>query len=203
MIRNELLQILNNTWPTLALCIIILSTLRIMQLLKNNEKIILYKEFINLLFIIYILCLFHTVTEQDNILTSSNFIPFKEIFRYSFLSNLFIKNILGNIIMFIPYGFFASYYLKINKKLPGIILAIIVSSSIELIQLSIGRIFDVDDIILNTTGAFIGVLFYTSINNIKNIIPSFLKKDWFYNIIVLLIFIIFLAFLTGSLELGV
>ena len=203
MIRSEILNILENTWPTIIICIIIIATLRLMYLYREKEKFILYKELIDLLFMVYILCLFHTVTVQDNLLPGSNFIPFKEIFRYTPFSHLFIKNILGNIIMFIPYGFFVGHYLKLDKKIVGILLALIVSVSIELTQLAIGRVFDIDDIILNTIGGFIGVFLYTCLKFIKNIMPSFLKKDWFYNIIVLLIFIIFFAFLNGTIELGV
>ncbi|MBD9097984.1 hypothetical protein EGP98_00030, partial [bacterium] len=59
---------------------------------------------------IYILCLFQVVTFQDATYnTGNNLIPFKEIFRYSLGSRLFIKNVLGNVVMFMPYGFLCSY----------------------------------------------------------------------------------------------
>ena len=66
--------------------------------------------------IIYILCLFQIVTVQDTVYWSTNnFIPFKEIFRYEFGSKVFIHNIIGNIILFIPFGFFVSSILKTKK----------------------------------------------------------------------------------------
>ena len=56
---------------------------------------------------------------------------------------------MGNILLFIPYGFLSSYYLD-NKKFGVItILTIITTLTIETVQYYIGRVFDIDDIILN------------------------------------------------------
>ena len=63
--------------------------------------------------------------------------------------------------MFLPFGFFVSYFLKSEKIYMPVILTIIASLSIELVQLAIGRVFDVDDIILNLLGMTVGFLGYT------------------------------------------
>ena len=109
MIRRSLLEILGQVWPTILISSVIAISMRLVYLIKNKQKIVLYKELLALIFIIYVLCLFYVVTFQDVGWSTSNFIPFREMFRYSFGSRLFIKNVLGNIIMFLPYGFFVSY----------------------------------------------------------------------------------------------
>ena len=59
-----------------------------------------------------------------------------------------------------PYGFFASYYLRLDKKRIALFLIFLVSLSIECVQLVIGRCFDVDDILLNLVGGMIGYFIY-------------------------------------------
>src|SRR5574344_2380276 len=112
---DNIRAILVDMWPTLLLITVVCVSMRITYIIKYKVKVVLYKELISYFFIVYILCLFYVVTFQDVSWSSSNFIPFKEILRYDFGSRLFLKNILGNIIMFLPYGFFVGYYLKLDK----------------------------------------------------------------------------------------
>ena len=168
MIRRSLLEILGQVWPTILISSVIVISMRLVYLIKNKQKIVFYKELLSLIFIIYVLCLFYVVTFQDVGWSSSNFIPFKEMFRYNFGSNLFIKNVLGNIIMFIPYGFFVSYYLNLKKPWSTFFLILLVSASIETTQLLIGRVFDIDDIILNIIGGMLGFGIYKLLDIINN-----------------------------------
>lgn len=177
-------NILANIWPMILIITVILSTLRISYIIKNNEKFCLYKEIIKLGFVIYIIGLFYVVTFQDVSWSTSNFILFKEILRYELFSSMFFKNVIGNMIMFIPYGFFVSYFLKIDKKRIVILLSLIASCTIEITQLIIGRVFDVDDILLNVIGGLLGCLIYKIVERIKNKLPKFLKNDIVYNIFV-------------------
>ena len=108
MIKEAMMEVLPDVWPMLIIITVIISSLRITYLITKHKKFLLHKEIIYLLAVIYILCLFHVVTFQDINYGESNFIPFKEIFRYSIGSNKFIKNVLGNIILFIPFGFLSS-----------------------------------------------------------------------------------------------
>ena len=103
-------NILANTWPMILIITIILSSLRIAYLLKYHEKFKFYEEMLKLGFIIYIMSLFYVVTFQDVSWSTSNFIPFKEVFRYQIFSERFFRNVVGNLIMFMPYGFFVSYF---------------------------------------------------------------------------------------------
>ena len=133
---------------------------------------------------IYILCLFQVVTFQDNVSWSTNnFIPFREMFRYNIGSRLFVKNVLGNALMFLPYGFFISYYLRNKKPWLTLILTVIASFSIELVQMVIGRVFDIDDILLNLLGGYLGYLGYYWLGKFYEKLPSVLKSELVLNII--------------------
>jgi glycopeptide antibiotics resistance protein len=177
--------------------------MRIVHIVKTKEKVILYKELLALLFVIYILCLFYVVTFQDVSWSTSNFIPFQEMLRYDFGSRLFIKNVLGNMLLFIPYGFFMAYYLKLKKPYSIFILSLIVSCTIEFTQLLIGRVFDVDDILLNLIGGMIGYLLFKLLEDIKDLLPSILKKPIIYNIIILILIVLMLLYLSNIITLGV
>lgn len=96
--------------------------------------------------------------EKDGI-RNINLIPFKSISPY--LRNITepyaFKNIIANILVFIPLGFFISN--KNSKNVfKTVVICISVILSIECIQLlfKIG-FFDVDDIILNFIGSLIGM----------------------------------------------
>ncbi|WP_235848959.1 MULTISPECIES: VanZ family protein [Bacillaceae] len=76
--------------------------------------------------------------------------------------------IYGNIIMFIPFGILlpltVEYFKKSNKAvriMPVVFLGMVFSFMIEVNQFVFtNRVANIDDIILNTTGALLGVLFY-------------------------------------------
>lgn len=70
---------INNTWPMLTLFIVIITVLKLTRVFINNEKFIFYKEFYNLLFIVYILLLYHLLLSTENAASGMNFIPFKEM----------------------------------------------------------------------------------------------------------------------------
>ena len=189
-ITSTIQGVVDFAWPMVIISIVIIVSLRVTYLLKNHEKIILYKELLALSFIIYILCLFQVFTFQDNVTRSTNnFIPFKEMFRYNIGSRLFVKNVLGNMLMFLPYGFFVSYYLKNKKITLTLVLTLIASFSIELVQMMIGRVFDIDDILLNLLGGSIGYYFYYWLGLIGEKIPKVFKTEMFLNIISAIILI--------------
>lgn len=193
-------NILANIWPMVLIITIILSSLRIAYILKYQEKFNFYEEMLKLGFIIYIMSLFYVVTFQDVSWSTSNFIPFKEVFRYQLFSERFFRNVIGNLIMFMPYGFFISYFLKLNKKGTIFFLSLLVSFTIEITQLIIGRVFDVDDIMLNVCGGMLGYFIYRLIYKFKDKLPPFLKSDVFYNIVTTVIMGIILLYIVNILE---
>ena len=193
-ISSTLQGVIQFTWPMVIISTIIMISFRLCYLIKNKERIIVYKELCMLTFGIYILCLFQVVTFQDEVdWATNNFIPFQEIMRYQVTSRLFFKNVLGNMIMIFPFGLFVSYYLKAeNIKLP-LLLTLIASISIEIVQLAIGRVFDVDDIILNCLGGILGYFIYKLIRRIGEKLPKFCRKEWFLNILSIIVLIGFVA----------
>lgn len=203
MFRNSILEIFSSTWPMIVICTVIICSMRIVYIIKNKVNFVFYKEMMMLAFIIYIMCIFYVVTFQDVSWSTSNFIPFKEMFRYQFGSRLFFKNVIGNMIMFLPYGFFIGYFLRLDKKRMVVILITITSLTIELTQLKIGRVFDIDDILLNVLGGFIGFNMYLLLIKIKDRLPEFLKKPIFYNIIIVLVLVTFILYLTNYFKIGV
>ena len=186
-LKEQVLLILEYSWPMIVMAVIVAITVRMGYLRKNNQKTILYKEIFNLLFILYILCLFHAVTYQDVSWASANLIPFKEILRYDFWSSLFYKNIFGNLLLFLPYGLYITHYLDLKKPLSVMSYAFIISLSIELIQSIIGRVFDVDDIILNIIGALLGYFIYRLFDRFEDILPDWLKKEWLIDILLIVL----------------
>ena len=203
MLDLTIYNILKNIWPMMFIFTVILSSIRIVYLFKNHEPFILYKELMTLGFVIYVMCLFHVVTFQDVSWSSSNFIPFKEMFRYRAFSTMFYRNVAGNLLMFLPYGLFISYFLKLDKKRTIFLLSFIVSCTIETTQLLIGRVFDVDDIILNVLGGILGYYLYRLVHLVKDHLPKFLKNQIFYNVVAITIVLFILGYLYQLLEVGI
>ncbi len=188
---------INKTWPMLSLFVVIIIVLKLTKVFINKDKFIFYKEFYNLLFIMYILLLYYLLLSTENAASGINFIPFKEMTRYSIGSKAFFYNVVGNIVLFMPFGYFVSDYLK-AKRVPHILLvSIIISLTAELIQFKIGRAFDVDDIILNVIGAILGFMCYISVLAIKEHLPRVLQNNVFYNLLALLVIVIMIL-LFGS-----
>ena len=94
-----------------------------------------------------------------------------------------INTVLGNMLLFLPYGFFVSYYLINRKPMLTLVLTIIASFSIELVQLSIGRVFDIDDILLNLLGGYLGYLLYYWLSNLYEKIPRVFKNEIVLNVL--------------------
>ncbi len=188
MIYNILNESLKRIWPSLVIVNVIVLVLRICYQISKKEKIYFYKEFFLILSVTYLLLLYELVTRVDyNTLGGGvNIIPFQEISRYSISSELFLMNVIGNIVLFIPFGFIINTYFKTKKVWTTLISALIVSTTIEFVQKQIGRSFDIDDILLNTIGCIIGFLIY----KLYSKIPENFKKTWIYNLICVLILVI-------------
>src|SRR5713226_2386456 len=99
----------------------------------------------------------------------SNYVPFKTILPYlrgypTWIDA--IRNLLGNIILFMPLGFLLPLlYRPISwKSVLGI--AVAFSLCIETLQLVLrAGIFDVDDILFNTLGVMLGYLVFLLLTN--------------------------------------
>lgn len=185
--RIEVLSLLKYTWPTIVMAVIIAVLLRTTNLIVTKKKLVIHEELLMLFFIIYILCLFYVVTFQDVSWSSHNYIPFREILRYDVGSGLFYKNIFGNMLLFVPYGIFIAKYVDLKQSIVVVLISFITSLSIEVIQFLIGRVFDVDDIILNVLGCYIGFTLYILFQKWGSKLPSFFHKDILWDILSVLL----------------
>jgi glycopeptide antibiotics resistance protein len=94
-----------------------------------------------------------------------NLEPFHTIRNYyrvfGFRGDLFGINIIGNILMFVPWGFGLALLWKKNRSLPRLLwFSAALPIFIECTQLFIGRQVDVDDFILNFVGGMLGGILF-------------------------------------------
>ncbi len=199
MIFKIITDTINELLPMILLLIVTLSLMRFFELKNINRRIYVYDEIISLLFIIYTIILFTFLSKTEiNTMHGFNIIPFDEISRYELGSKMFIYNVIGNIIAFIPFGLYFAYKLK-NSRIWGIVASsTAISSLVEFIQYYIGRSFDVDDIILNVTGAVLGYFIFKILHKIYSKLPKFLQKESIHNIFFVLIIIALIIYIFYS-----
>ncbi|MFD2654733.1 VanZ family protein [Gracilibacillus thailandensis] len=127
--------------------------------------------FILYLFVLIILLFFenrgYTGTNLsliEYIKNTSNFIPFNTIYFYvqamfneTLNINIIVRNIIGNIIAFMPMGVFLPLFIrKLNSVTRFTVSMIVIILSIETLQALTRRgSFDIDDLILNVFGALL------------------------------------------------
>lgn len=195
MFLNTIKNVLNSNWPVLVIFIVTLVSMRFFYLRAHREKVYFYKEFFGILSIVYIFLLFQLLTMVElNTNSGYNLVPFTEIFRYKFGSSLFMYNVVGNILAFVIFGLIVSSYIKPKTCLAPFLTSLVVSTTVEFVQLNIGRSFDVDDIILNVLGGIIGYLLYIGLTAIHNHLPKVLQKEGIINIFCFIILIIMVLY---------
>lgn len=95
-----------------------------------------------------------------------NLVLFKEIKRFWLYKEqlgypAMLTNIAGNVLIFVPFGFFGSMAGRRRGLLRVTIQSFLLSLGVEIFQLftRVGS-FDVDDLFLNTLGGFLGCLIF-------------------------------------------
>ena len=192
MIPTKLYGIIGSTLPMIVLFSLVMILYRMVCVIMTKERINVLKELKMLIYIVYCFLLFRLVTTTDFESYSNNFIPFKEIMRYKLTSVLFYRNVVGNILLFLPFGFLITDMIhdKTNKFniFISTFIVFMTSLSIEVIQMHIGRSFDIDDIILNVIGGIIGFVIFWIYNGIK----KRCNNDTLNLLVALLSFILFI-----------
>lgn len=115
---------------------------------------------------------------------SYNLIPFVEIRRFLKYGKILgwesvFLNLAGNIIGFIPFGFFfPMLFVKVRRLSTVFLLSMEFSLSIECLQLifKVGS-FDVDDILLNTLGGWIGGILYFAGRKLYGSVQQYRKRN--------------------------
>lgn len=166
-----------------SILIVIWAIYRIIVLMKSKEKNILREIAISIFFIYFLIVIYLTICKMDMLQINLqnrvyiNYIPFVEtikMFQDNFMGiGNAIYNIMGNILLFVPLGFFIPLLFKNKNKIVNIVLyGFCASLAIEIIQLSTAiNVTDIDDIIFNTLGAVLGFftfnIFYYIIKETK------------------------------------
>ena len=192
VVREIIKDMWGSIWPMITFISIVAIVIRGAYIFRGSKKFVLHKELLSLIFIIYILCLYYILMRKNNI--GINLIPVVKLFDYKFGSYEFMKNIIHNILIFLPLGFFASYYLNNRKAGTIFMIGLLISGLTEGMQYYIGRGFNIDIVILNLLGCFIGYLIYVAFSAIKGKLPRFMNSDAFLNILVILIIILIVLF---------
>jgi glycopeptide antibiotics resistance protein len=139
---------------------------------ERISLVFLYVVFIGYLFLLFKILLLSRISIEElfnshrDMMRSINLIPFHSISEYISGSSANLKkfayaNVVGNVLIFIPLGVYLSLFKRKSKIIMNLMLIFIVSLGVELIQglLAIGTA-DVDDIILNVAGGWIGIFVY-------------------------------------------
>ena len=164
--HNEILKKLNH-------CINILKPyvcyIQYMNTYKNKtEKFITLTVFTIYLMFLTWLVLFKLAVSTEMIphMRGINLIPF----YYDKETSFHFKEVLFNIVVFIPAGF---YFTAINKNkgiLRGVKAVLLLSISYELIQLIFGiGATDITDVITNTAGGFLGMILFVILGKIRRV----------------------------------
>ncbi len=147
----------------------------IIYLLIKRPEHFRWRDFLSCVYWVYVITLLLMVFQSDQPIGEIpvsfkeriasgeriNLIPFRTIVSFLLYGGYddTMVNILGNILIFIPFGIGVVYLsnrgVSVKKNL---IFCLLFPLFIETVQLFIGRNVDIDDVILNFTGGFIGVL---------------------------------------------
>lgn len=134
---------------------------------KTKKVIGLVLFIIYLIVMCYILFFMEWRSRSTNGEIRYNAVPFREIKRYlrliSSMPYIALMNLLGNILIFMPFGALVTFFRreKCFIVLRVTVVSCALSCAIEILQL-VTRVgsCDIDDVILNTIGGFLGSLVY-------------------------------------------
>lgn len=158
--------------------------------MKNDYKKIL-RICSRIMFGVYIICLTYflffaesTGRTFEERTYHYNLELFKEIrrfivYRHSLGTKAVLLNLLGNIVAFIPFGFFLPVlYPRCRSFLYTVFFSFEFSLMVETIQLvsKVGS-FDVDDMLLNTIGGALGCLIFYWMNRVRRNYETKEKKQ--------------------------
>lgn len=159
--------------------IVIWAIYRTTVLLKTTEKNILREVVINIFFIYFLVLIELTICKRGTLEIGFqnkfyvNYIPFREtinMFKDNFMGiGNALYNVVGNILLFVPLGFFIPLLFSKKNKISSVALyGACTSILIEAIQLiTSNNLTDIDDVIFNTLGAILGFFTYNLLNKTK------------------------------------
>ena len=160
-----------NMIPYMIITIPIYLLIRFIYLKSKYKKLNWHHEVVLFLFVIFVVGLAsQTIIPNSLIVPAARIygkeIKYNEVFVNGYI-NYFLINFLGNIILFMPFGFIIPLLWKASDK-KVIVVGFCSSLFIEICQLFLTRGTDVDDLILNTLGVIIGYTIYRIIKQTKS-----------------------------------
>ena len=152
----------------MILAVILYLIIRLAWLKKKKRIVHWNNEWARILFVSYLAALASlTIVPTVNLFNTEiikqyNFIPLKTLSnQVKYLSYASFINLVGNIVLFIPIGFIApSIWARFKEWKNVLFLGLLVSGTIEFVQYFIGRIADIDDLIVNTLAIMLGAYIY-------------------------------------------
>ncbi|MCK0471899.1 VanZ family protein [Halalkalibacter sp. APA_J-10(15)] len=111
-----------------------------------------------------------------------NIIPFRSIYRIGLFSPSMIDPIrilIGNIVLFLPFGFLVpALFSRLRKIIIVMVLGCLTSISIEVSQFVFThRVANIDDVILNTLGVLIGYVAFSILYSLRKRIIVFMSSS--------------------------
>ena len=174
-----LMTFLHSVLPALPIAIVIVG-ISLLWRKKKGMKISPWHTAGLILFIAYLYCVFNLTlgylpdmithlirSPEDYVLIEKrlNLIPIVEMINFALYPNpnihhsQFVFNVGGNIVMFMPFGFFLPLLWKRWSTMKRtVFVGLCTSVCIEFIQYWIGGTTDIDDVITNVAGVFLGFL---------------------------------------------
>ena len=155
-----------------------INTTNSMAASKKKHKLLMWVCFLAYLLLLgYVLFYGSWFGREDHAEYRYNLTLFQEIGRYYGVGvrsgswNLFLWNVVGNILVFVPFGMFLPRLFRRCKNILFVtLLSLELSLIVEVIQL-VSRVgsFDVDDLLLNTIGGMLGYLIYKMVSVVTRI----------------------------------
>ena len=155
-----------------------INTTNSMAASKKDNKLAMWVCFLAYLLLLgYVLFYGSWFGREDHAEYRYNLTLFQEIGRYYGVGvrsgswNLFLWNVVGNILVFVPFGMFLPRLFRRCKNVLFVtLLSLELSLIVEVIQL-VSRVgsFDVDDLLLNTIGGMLGYLIYKMVSVVTRI----------------------------------
>ncbi|WP_274309291.1 VanZ family protein [Solibacillus daqui] len=183
MIRSFLLDMVGYCLISLPFYMVI----RMLYMRKQNKN--WPREIVMMLFFLYCVSIFsqtiipnfyidegRIIFDTSNAFIRSNFTPLTTIHLYydqldGPIAQIAFYNLVGNIVLFIPFGFFIPLlWKKLRSWRKMHIIAFGIPLFIECTQYFIGRSIDVDDVLLNAIAIVLGFVMYKVLHRLRKFV---------------------------------
>lgn len=144
-------------------------TWRTMTPLVKIGTVVIWAVFLLYLLFLLKLLLFSRPLGSER---SLNLIPFATIANYlsgaaGVSKGIALGNVVGNVVAFLPLGVFLSAVRRTTRIWSNLLIVVCVSAGVEIVQGIFGLgASDIDDVILNTLGGLLGILFFSAVHKL-------------------------------------